>query len=254
MCRVNGVCAGLRSGGFSDWLAPFTGCAITRLSRSVHASWQRWFWKPTARRETVAGVHSSIPSLQSSSGGCVGVGPRVGSLLPESPFQKAFTSRVLCNCFPVPAPILAAQVTGGLQEPFEIKEQHLKGHGHSPEGLSACSSTAAKSAMLGWQGNPRSWTVKARPGKAAFSRFEAWATQTVICLRLQAAARCKHGLLPGVRTSVLLAAAGFQGSSWLLMFSEPCYGGKKCWLVCFQVWVKGSQASRLVLQAGTRLL
>lgn len=73
----------------------------------------------------------------------------VRSLSPVSPFtslcQKGFASWILCNRFPVPASILAARVTRGLQEPSEIKEQRLKGHGRSPRG-SACSSTAAKSA------------------------------------------------------------------------------------------------------------
>lgn len=73
------------------------------------------------------------------------------SLPPVSPFisscPKGFTSWILCNHLPAPAPILGAQVTGGLQEPFETKEQHLKGHGRSPRGP-ACSRSGCKMCCL----------------------------------------------------------------------------------------------------------
>lgn len=127
------------------WLAPFTSSAVTWLSRCVHASQQGWFGRARAGRETVAGADSSPFSLPGSSRDVWVFAPGHRSLPPESPFQKAFTSWILCNRSPVPAPILAAQVTGGLQEPLEIKEPHLKGPNRNPGG-SACSNPAAKSA------------------------------------------------------------------------------------------------------------
>lgn len=80
-------------------------------------------------------------------------------LLSPPPAERVSTSWILCNHFLVPAPIFAAQVTGGLQEPFEIKEQHLKGHGRGPRG-SACSSHGCTMCRL----NAKPGTCWARRG------------------------------------------------------------------------------------------
>lgn len=97
----------------------------------------------------------------------------------------------------MPAPILSAQVTRGLQEPFGIEEQQLKGSGCSSRG----STWPAKGGdwyVLGLQRNSCSGRVKARPGKVTFSRFEGQATKAVPCLRLHSEAGCTHSLLSGI--------------------------------------------------------
>jgi len=68
-----------------------------------------------------------------------------------------------------------------------MEEQHLKGHCCSPRGSvrrAQLQNLPAKSTdwcVLGLQRKPHSWRVKARSGKATFSRLEVQAPEAVIC-------------------------------------------------------------------------